>query len=362
LIVSSTRSGDSRIGQLAGARQAQVVPGRDGDVALDLDAPGGTPSWFAPVTSRVARAGLVGEHAQAGDAHRAEASGRSAQRGADLGVLGGPRLGGAGRVAQLGLDQLIVAAQQHQHRLAIESVDERLDLAHGRGRAGGEFREIVDAAHTRRGEFLGRGEGGAVLRRGSERLLHVRGVAAGGAGGDPVLAGIARQHELDRFAASHRPRGGLDRERLQAAAREDPAIGVEVLLERLVEAGRVEVERVGVLHGELAHPQQTGLRPRLVAELSERTRPAELPVAASSTAASKTLVVMPSAVSRRAGLSRTSPRPPAPAGRRRQFGGWQVNSCAPIAFISARTTAVILRATATPSGSSEYTPDISWRM
>src|SRR5262249_52306325 len=76
-----------------------------------------------------------------------------------------------------------------------------------------------------------------------------------------------RDHELDRLAPAHRARRGLDRERVEAAAREDAAIGLEVALEGRVEAGGVEVERVGVLHHELAHAQEARLRARLVAEL-----------------------------------------------------------------------------------------------
>ena len=70
-----------------------------------------------------------------------------------------------------------------------------------------------------------------------------------------------------RLAAAHRARVRLDRDVLQAAAVEDPAVGLVVLVVRGVEAGLVHVEGVGVLHDELAHAQQAGFGPRLIAEL-----------------------------------------------------------------------------------------------
>ena len=54
---------------------------------------------------------------------------------------------------------------------------------------------------------------------------------------------------------------------LQAAAVEDAAVGLVVLLVGGVEAGKVHVEGVGVLHDELAHAEQAALGAGLVAEL-----------------------------------------------------------------------------------------------
>src|SRR5262249_30817793 len=139
-------------------------------------------------------------------------------------------------------------------------------LGGGAAREGGQ---VLDRALARRRKGLGRREPRPVRDRRElrARLLDVRRVAAGLAGGDPVLARVARDHELDRLAPAHRARRGLDRERVEAAAREDAAIRLEMALEGRVEAGGVEVERVRVLHHELAHAQETRLRARLVAEL-----------------------------------------------------------------------------------------------
>ena len=63
------------------------------------------------------------------------------------------------------------------------------------------------------------------------------------------------------------PDSACDVVRLDAAALEDPVVGASVALEALVEPGLVAVERVRVLHDELAHAEQAAARPRLVAIL-----------------------------------------------------------------------------------------------
>jgi len=60
---------------------------------------------------------------------------------------------------------------------------------------------------------------------------------------------------------------GLHGEVVQPAAGIDAAIGVVVQAVARVQAVPVDIERVRVLHGELAHPQQARLGPGLVAEL-----------------------------------------------------------------------------------------------
>ena len=59
----------------------------------------------------------------------------------------------------------------------------------------------------------------------------------------------------------------LDLVELEAAARVDAVVGLLVQGVALVEAGLVAVERVGVLHRELAGAQDAALGPRLVALL-----------------------------------------------------------------------------------------------
>jgi hypothetical protein len=202
---------------------------------------------------------------------------------ADLLVARGPQVEGAGGIDELLLVQRMVTPQQHEPDLGAHGVDQRLDLPIGRGAAvhGGE---ILDRAHTGRREALRRGEARPVGHGGQRRgrLLEVRGVAAAGARGHEVLARVRRLHELDRLLAAHGARGGLHRQGVEAETAEDLAVGVEVEAEGAVEARLVQVERVGVLHHELAHAQQARLRARLVAELALELVPGlgELPVGA----------------------------------------------------------------------------------
>ena len=67
--------------------------------------------------------------------------------------------------------------------------------------------------------------------------------------------------------AAHDSALGLDVERVQPAALEDSPVSAAVGLEALVAPGLVAVERVGVLHDELADSQQSAAGPRLVAVL-----------------------------------------------------------------------------------------------
>ena len=69
--------------------------------------------------------------------------------------------------------------------------------------------------------------------------------------------------------------------RLDAAALEDPVVRALVEPEARLEPGRVAIERVRVLHDELAHAKQTPARPRLVSLLGLEVVPVlrELPVA-----------------------------------------------------------------------------------
>jgi hypothetical protein len=107
-------------------------------------------------------------------------------------------------------------------------------------------------------------------------------IAALRAGGDVVLARVGPDHELGGLGASHRAGVGLDRHEVEAAAAEDPLVGLPLVLVRLVEPRAIHVEGVGVLHRELADPQEAGLGARLVAELGLDLVPdlGELPIAA----------------------------------------------------------------------------------
>ena len=93
-------------------------------------------------------------------------------------------------------------------------------------------------------------------------------VAVVGVGDHSILPAVADGHEFVGDFAAHHAGVGLDREDVfHPDPAEDPfvclvaaeVVGFEVLL--------VGVEAVGVLHGEFAHPDQSGAGPRLVAVL-----------------------------------------------------------------------------------------------
>ena len=128
------------------------------------------------------------------------------------------------------------------------------------------------------GDLLDRGQAGRVdplgrveRRRQLDRLrLGAGDLDVGGVAGRQrhlVLPRRAGRHVLVRAGAAHHPDVGLDPVPLEAAAVEDPVVGLDVELVAAVEPLGVAVEAVGVLHRELAGAQHAGPRPRLVALL-----------------------------------------------------------------------------------------------
>ena len=160
----------------------------------------------------------------------------------------------------------MVAAQQDQGERTVDQVHKGLDLVFGRVAGVGQGSDGADAGSGERGggiacgPVVDRGEGGG-------GPFDVGGVPAGRAAGHVVLAGRRLAHELDRGTAAPGPRGRLYGEGVEAEAPEDADVGVMVKVERPVQALVVEVERVGVLHGELADPQQPRLGAWLIPEL-----------------------------------------------------------------------------------------------
>ena len=104
---------------------------------------------------------------------------------------------------------------------------------------------------------------------GCQRLgqLDVGGVVGVGTEGDRILAGIRQHVKLVRAGAADGTGVGRDRPEAQAEAREDPAVGLVHHPIRLFETRVVDVERVGVLHDELARPHHAEAGADLVAEL-----------------------------------------------------------------------------------------------
>ena len=101
-------------------------------------------------------------------------------------------------------------------------------------------------------------------RRHGERDLEIGREVAVLAGDERVLARSRRREEVDAELAAHDPALRLDVDRLDPAAGEDPLVRLAVRLEAALDAVLVAVERVAVLHHELAEAQEAGARARLV--------------------------------------------------------------------------------------------------
>ena len=104
-------------------------------------------------------------------------------------------------------------------------------------------------------------------------FLQVRRVITSIAAHNLVFARRSPHHELMRLLSSHRPRIRLHHQVLQFAPVKDAAVGGVVLLIGNVEPGGIHVERVRVLHHELAHPQQPRFGPQLVTKLGRNLIP-----------------------------------------------------------------------------------------
>ena len=97
--------------------------------------------------------------------------------------------------------------------------------------------------------------------------FRVRRVVAVRAAHERVLADLERREELLRCGAAHRAGHRRHDHVGQAEPVERAHVRDAVRLVRHLQAGIVDVERVRVLHRELAPSQQPGARPRLVTEL-----------------------------------------------------------------------------------------------
>src|SRR5690606_40294379 len=147
---------------------------------------------------------VVGDDRGVVDADAAEAAGVGTQQFPDLLGMGGPDVGGAGGVDQLLLVEVVVAAEQQNHGLAVDDVDKGLDLPLGSGDVRVGVGEGLDGAQPRCGEPL-QLTGFAVVDRveGGGGLLQVGPVAAVPTGDDPVLPGLGALDELDGLGATH---------------------------------------------------------------------------------------------------------------------------------------------------------------
>ena len=223
---------------------------------------------------------LVGDH-RPREADRAERAALGAEAGDDLLVGRGTEVR-AERALQLRLLEPVVAAQEREHERAV--VPHHRHRLRGRGQVDREqLGQRLAGARVRRLDLGGRVERVGELRRPRDAAcdLEVGRVVAVLAGDEGVLAGAGRRQVVERLAAAHHPALRLDAGCLDAAALPDPLVGAPVRLEADVEAGLVAVERVRVLHDELADAQEAAAGPRLVSVLRLEVVPGlrQLPVA-----------------------------------------------------------------------------------
>ena len=259
-------------GRVAGHHVAQVGHFGFGEVAADVDA-GVVVIVLVGAGDEVGHRGhgAVHHHAAA-EAHRAQRAGVGAEGGEDVGRGGeGERVLDAGDLLGLDLVELVVAADEQEHRLVAGGLvavhDDGLDGAAGRHlEEGGELVDGLDAGGVHLGE---RGGGGRTRRGRGEGFgqLDVGGVVGGWAVGDVVFAGLGDDVEFVGAGAADRAGVGRHRAELQAEALEDAVVGVVHVAVFALQILEGAVEGVAVLHHEFAAAHHAEARADLVAEL-----------------------------------------------------------------------------------------------
>ena len=240
-------------------------------VAARLDAPEMLPVLVraGDVLAVVQR--LVGDHLHV-DADGPERASTRPEGCADLVVRSGTECRLEQGLELLGAE-LVVSAYEREHEAVAGHDRERL-------RGGGlrdpeQVRDVLDRGHARRVDGLGRIERRRQVgrRRRAARSLGVGEVVAVLAAHQLVLARAGRSEEAERALAAHDPGLRLDEVRLEPTALEDPGVRLLVPAEGRVEPGLVGVERVRVLHDELAEAQEAAARARLVPVLGREVVP-----------------------------------------------------------------------------------------
>ena len=196
-------------------------------------------------------------------------------RGADLLGRGRPELERADGVGQLGIAELHVAPEHGEyepvHRRALivrERRDQEQCLGGLRPRDIQETGEIVDRGRALRVDLLERQPlfpGRFVFPELGH--LPVGPVTAGFAGQDRVFARRRRFDKLVGVRPAHHPGVAAHGHRVEAATAEYVDVGFVNLVVPPVQVFAIHVERVPVLHRELAHADQPAPRARFVPEL-----------------------------------------------------------------------------------------------
>ena len=214
---------------------------------------------------------LVRDHVHR-DADRADGASGGTEGLLDLLLLGRPELLAEG-LEQLHLAEPVVAAHEREDDAAVGH--DRHGLRRRARIHAEKLRDVLDRALPWRLDLLRLGQllGEVGRRRAALRDLEIRRVVAVFAGHERVLARAGGSEEVLAAASAHDPRLRCDLVGLEPAALEDLRVRDRVLAEALVETGLVAVERVAVLHDELAKAEQRPARPGLVAVLRLKVVP-----------------------------------------------------------------------------------------
>ncbi len=199
------------------------------------------------------------------DAERRAVAGLGAD-GQDLLDDGRAQAAGLDGVGELGFVQLHVAAHDGKDKLLGYRAVRLVDVGHhedglgrlalGNAEEGGQVGNgfAVGRGHLFQGQRRSRGRRGLA----EDGDLAVGAVAAVVAQDERVLADGGEGHELVGHRAAHHADVGADGDHVQVAAVEDVEVGLVEVRVVGIEAGLVPVERVGVLHRELAHADDAG--------------------------------------------------------------------------------------------------------
>ena len=201
------------------------------------------------------------------DADWPEIAGPAAGGRDDLGVARPPPAVHPRQLADLHLVAHVVAAHEQHVHAPVRPRHQALDRA--RERQAEELRHLLARRLVRCGDLRHRllRRRTRLVRRKRLRLLDVGRVVGAVAVRDRVLAGVREHLELVRLVAADRAGVGLDRAEREPHAREDAHVGVVHRLVRAQHARLVGIERIRVLHDELARAHHAEARPDLVAEL-----------------------------------------------------------------------------------------------
>ncbi len=240
---------------IAGPNSAQVHPFVDHNISVDVDVTQMEVIFIgAGRQASPTRKSGIGDDPESGNSYGSERSRCGSQCLDDGSSIGRLHRRRTRVVTKLLLHELVVTAHQYERQDIIDLVDERLDLAIGGGRRV-EFGKGLDGPDPRSCELFESGRCRVVdWGRHARRSLQV-GCVAARASDNLVFARLREHHELNGVRASHGSRRGFHHHRVHAAPAENLEVGIPMPFELDVEAGIVDIERVRILHRELAYAQ-----------------------------------------------------------------------------------------------------------